>query len=205
MHAYIIHTYGFMRTYKHIIIFIVSGWMVNTTAIAETHGPFKSSAGPLIVERLAGPFDHPWAIAFLPKAGSYLVTERKGNLRLVRDGKISVPVEGVPNVWASGQGGLLDVALDPNYSQNQRIFLSYSEPTGFSEARTALATGVLRLNGVKPKLEFWKVTIVDSLSKRERFPFSFEPSEGNGLSKGKGLPHAFSLAQAWSPVAARTI
>ena len=146
-----------MRVCKKIIIFIVSVWMVNSIAIAETYGPFKSSVGPLLVERLAGPFDHPWAIAFLPKVGSYLVTERKGNLRLVQNGKISAPVEGVPVVWASGQGGLLDVAIDPDYSQNQRIFLSYSEPVGLLEARTALATGFLRHNGIKLQLEKVKV------------------------------------------------
>jgi glucose/arabinose dehydrogenase len=139
------------------MLFLASAWVFNKPVIAEISGPFKSSAGPLEVERLAGPFDHPWAIAFLPMAGSYLVTERKGYLRLVQDGKISAPIEGVPNVWASGQGGLLDVALDPDYSQNQRIFISYSEPTGHSMARTALATGILRLNGAKPQLDMVKV------------------------------------------------
>jgi aldose sugar dehydrogenase len=146
-----------MRVCKPFIILIVSVWMFNALAIAETSGSFKSSIGLLEVEYMAGPFDHPWAIAFLPKAGSYLVTERKGDLRLVEDGQISAPVEGVPDVWASGQGGLLDVALDPNYSHNQRIFLSYSEPIGLSEARTALATGILQLDGLKPQLNMVKV------------------------------------------------
>ena len=142
---------------KIILFFIVLVCASNSPVFAEISGPFKSSAGPLNVERMAGPFDHPWAIAFLPKTGSYLVTERVGNLRLVQGRKISSPIEGVPRVWVSGQGGLLDVALDPDYSQNQRIFLSYSEPIGVSEARTALATGILRLGGSKPTLEKVKV------------------------------------------------
>ena len=164
-----------MRVCKFIITFTVLAWMSNTPVFAETRGPFKSSAGPLEVERLAGPFNHPWAIAFLPKSGSYLVTERKGDLRLVQDGIISAPVEGVPDVWASGQGGLLDVALDPDYSHNQRIFLSYSEPTGVSEARTALATGILRLNGTKPQLEMVKVI------------FRQEPSSSGGRHFGSRI------------------
>jgi aldose sugar dehydrogenase len=146
-----------MRMWKYFINCVVLAWVTNTPATAEMRGPFKSSAGPLMVERLAGPFDHPWAIAFLPKNGSYLVTERTGDLRLVQGEKISVPVGGVPDVWASGQGGLMDVALDPNYSQNRRIFLSYSEQTGLSDARTALATGILQLNGAKPQLKKVKV------------------------------------------------
>ena len=146
-----------MRVFKHILNFIAIALVFNTPVIAEISGPFKSSIGLLEVERMAGPFDHPWAIAFLPKPGSYLVTERKGYLRVIQDGNISDPVEGVPKVWASGQGGLLDVALDPDYSQNQRIFISYSEPRGLTEARTALATGILRFNGAKPYLEMAKV------------------------------------------------
>ena len=146
-----------MRVYKYTILLILFFHVGNSPVIADVRGPFKSSAGPLEVERLAGPFNHPWAIAFLPKAGDFLVTERQGNLRVVIDSKISAPVEGVPDVWASGQGGLLDVALDPDYPQNQRIFLSYSEPMGISKARTALATGILQFDGSKPKLEMVKV------------------------------------------------
>ena len=125
--------------------------------ISETYGPFKSSAGSLKVELMAGPFNHPWAIAFMPEQRSYLVTERGGNLRWVQNGKISQPIKGVPDVWVSGQGGLLDVALDPNYSQNQRIYLSYSERERFSGSGTVLATGLLRFHESNPQLEMVKV------------------------------------------------
>ncbi len=109
---------------------------------AETYGPFESSAGPIQVERMAGPFRHPWAIAFLPDGG-YLVTERPGRLRLVRDGVVSAPIEGVPAVRARGQGGLLDVAVDPDFARTARIFLTYSAPAGDGLSQTALARATL--------------------------------------------------------------
>jgi len=165
-----------MRLWKKIIpFFIILVCISHSLAFAEITGPFKSSAGPLYVERMARPFDHPWAIAFLPEAGSYLVTERAGHLRLVQGSKISAPVEGVPKVWVSGQGGLLDVALDPDYSHNQRIFLSYSEPIGVSRARTSLATGILRLDESNPKLE------------RVRVIFRQEPPTSGGQHFGSRI------------------
>lgn len=67
--------------------------------------------------------EHPWGIAFLPD-GRALVTERPGRLRIVdRSGKVGEPLAGVPSVDAVGQGGLLDVALDPEFARNQRIYL----------------------------------------------------------------------------------
>lgn len=109
---------------------------------AQIHGPFESSAGPIQVERMAGPFRHPWSIAFLPDGG-YLVTERPGRLRLVRDGVISAPIAGTPEVWARGQGGLLDVAIDPDFARNARIFLTYAAPAEGGRSQTALARATL--------------------------------------------------------------
>ena len=90
--------------------------------------------------------EHPWGIAFLPD-GRALVTERPGRLRIVdRSGKVSEPLAGVPSVDAVGQGGLLDVALDPEFARNQRIYLSFAERrgdgiNGTSVARAKLGTG----------------------------------------------------------------
>jgi glucose/arabinose dehydrogenase len=78
----------------------------------------------------------PWSMAFLP-GGDMLVTERPGRLRIVRNGKlVDAAVEGVPPVVARGQGGLLDVALHPNFSSNRLIYLSYSKASGDSGAAT---------------------------------------------------------------------
>ncbi len=133
---------------------VLVGTMSATVPIgAEVSGPFETSAGPVQVERVAGPFEHPWAIAFLPEPDAFLVTEREGSLRVVRNRRISAPVEGVPAVYARGQGGLLDVALSPDYGQTHRIFLTYSEPVEGNRSRTALATGIFREGNGAARLE----------------------------------------------------
>jgi aldose sugar dehydrogenase len=116
---------------------------------------FRSSAGDLVVETVAKGLDHPWAIAFLPD-GRMLVTERPGRMRIVtRDGKLSPPLAGVPNVFATGQGGLLDVVLDRGYGSNQTIYFCYAEPAA-GGARTALARARLIDEGT-PRLDDVKV------------------------------------------------
>jgi len=71
---------------------------------------------------------HPWSIAFLP-GGDMLVTERPGRLRIVRNGQLlPTAVAGVPDVFARGQGGLLDVVPHPNFAVNRLLYLSYSKP-----------------------------------------------------------------------------
>ena len=78
------------------------------------------------VTAVAEGLDHPWGLAFLPD-GSMLITERSGQLRIVRNGVLDkTPIKGVPKVRAAGQGGLLDVITDPDFSTNQTIYLSFS-------------------------------------------------------------------------------
>jgi len=102
----------------------------------------SSQTGRIKVETITNKLDHPWGLAFLPD-GRMLVTERPGRLRIVtRDGKISPPLGGVPKVYASGQGGLLDVVLDPDFASNRLVYLSYAEP-GPGGASTAVARGRL--------------------------------------------------------------
>nr|MBS0021508.1 PQQ-dependent sugar dehydrogenase [Gammaproteobacteria bacterium] len=95
-------------------------------------------------EVVSGDLSHPWSITWLPD-GAALVTERSGRLRLIRDGKLDPrPIAGLPPVLAHGQGGLLDVSLHPDFSQNQLVYLTLA--IGTPEAnRTALARG--RLDG----------------------------------------------------------
>jgi len=85
---------------------------------------------------------NPWSIAFLP-GGDMLVTERPGRLRIIRNGALLPnPVPGTPTVLAQGQGGLLDVALHPQFAQNHFIYFSYSKPlTPGPGATTAVARG----------------------------------------------------------------
>ena len=90
----------------------------------------------------------PWAMAFLP-GGDLLVTERPGRLRIVRGGKLlPTPVTGVPEVFARGQGGLLDVVAHPNFATNKLIYLSYSKPLGDGAATTAVARGRFENNAL---------------------------------------------------------
>jgi glucose/arabinose dehydrogenase len=98
----------------------------------------------------------PWGLAFLP-GGRMLVTERVGRLRIVEaSGKLSEPVAGLPAVDSRSQGGLLDVALDPNFATNQLIYWSYSEPQDGGTNNTAVARGRLVQNPV-PRVENVKV------------------------------------------------
>jgi glucose/arabinose dehydrogenase len=103
-----------------------------------------SSLGPLRVTTIVQGLQNPWGLAFLPD-GRALVTERPGRLRILdlSTRTLSAPVSGLPAVWASGQGGLLDIALDPAFVQNQRIYFSYAEAGGNGQAGTAVARGRL--------------------------------------------------------------
>jgi glucose/arabinose dehydrogenase len=100
----------------------------------------------LEVEDLTGGLNHPWGMAFLPD-GRLLVTERNsGELHILNtDQTLTPPLAGVPEVWASGQGGLMDVALDPDFEENNYVYLSYAKPGAGATATTAL--GRARLAG----------------------------------------------------------
>lgn len=100
--------------------------------------------GGIKVETLADSLDHPWGIAFLPD-NRILLTERAGTLRIVDTANnISEPLEGTPEVFAVGHGGMLDVALDPEFERNNYIYLTYAEPGEDSTATTALGRGTLQ-------------------------------------------------------------
>ncbi len=87
---------------------------------------------------VSGELENPWGLAFLPD-GRLLVTERPGRLRIVEtDGRLSEPLANMPEVYHRGQGGLLDVALDPDFAANSTIYISYAEP-GDDGAGTAVA------------------------------------------------------------------
>jgi glucose/arabinose dehydrogenase len=91
--------------------------------------------------------EHPWGMAFLPD-GRVLVTERPGRLRIVaRDGTVGPALDGVPAVDATGQGGLLGIALDPDYASNRLVYLSYAEPREGGNG-TAVARGRLDEHGL---------------------------------------------------------
>ena len=101
-----------------------------TAALAQGQGQgqaqaVQSKAGPINLEPLAK-LDNPWGMTYLPD-GRLLITEKPGRLRIFADGKLSEPLAGVPEVAYRDQGGLLDVEIDPNFSDNQLVYLSYAE------------------------------------------------------------------------------
>jgi glucose/arabinose dehydrogenase len=116
---------------------------------------FRSERHTFRVATVAEGLEFPWGMAFLP-GGEILVTERPGRLRVIRGGKLDpTPVAGVPAVWASGQGGLLDVAIHPDFANNRLVYLSYSKP-GPEGATTAVIRGTFdgeRLTGVQEIFE----------------------------------------------------
>ena len=132
-----------------------------------------SEAGIIKVKTVAKGLKHPWGLALLPD-GQMLVTEKPGTLRLVsKDGTVSKPLSGVPEVVADGQGGLLDVAIDPDFSSNRLVYLSYSEP-GEGGSATAAARGKLGDNGLDDvEVIFRQVPRIDNgLHFGSRFAFA---------------------------------
>ena len=119
---------------------------------AQDAARLPSSAGPLDVQTVASGLENPWGLAFLPD-GRMLVTERAGRLRIVsRNGTVSSPVIGVPPVLASGQGGLLDVALAPDFDATRLVYLSYAEPREGASG-TSVARGRLMEDAGNARLE----------------------------------------------------
>jgi len=104
----------------------------------------RSEEAAFRVETVVEGLEKPWSVAFLPD-GRMLVTEKAGRLRVVADGKLlPEPVAGVPTVWSEGQGGLLDVAVHPDYARNGWIYLSYSHPGPEGTAMTRVMRGRLK-------------------------------------------------------------
>jgi glucose/arabinose dehydrogenase len=118
----------------------------------QTNAP-AAKASSVSVETVAQGLEHPWGLQFLPD-GRLLVTERPGRMRLVgRDGKLSEPVAGVPKVFAEGQGGLLDVALAPDFAPSGRIFFSFAEAREGGKNGTSVGRAKLVLEGGEGRLE----------------------------------------------------
>ena len=115
--------------------------LLSFTCVYAQKSQVRTDAGDVKVKTVVDSLTHPWGMAFLPDS-RLLVTERAGQLRILdTDSTLSEPVKGVPDVFNTGQGGLLDVALDPDFENNQWVYLSFSEPGEDSTASTALGRG----------------------------------------------------------------
>lgn len=113
----------------------------------------------------------PWGLAFLPN-GALLVSEKAGRLRLFADGRLSDPLAGVPQVDANGQGGLLGLAVDPDFARNGLVYMAFSERQADGRNNTAVARGrLVTAAGQPPRLEgttvIWRQT--PSIASRGHF------------------------------------
>ena len=148
-------------------------------ACAEiTRAPLPVLKSNYTVETVAKGLSNPWGLQFLP-GGRMIVTERSGQIRIVDSaGAVSSPVRGVPDVAATGQGGLLDIVLDPNFVTNNLVYLSYAEPRGGSRNGTSVARGALIIDSIGARLE--QVQVI----------FRQQPATTGGLHFGSRLAFA---------------
>lgn len=123
----------------------------------QTKAPRPAERHDIRVETIARGLEHPWAVQLLPD-GRYLVTERPGRMRVVSaEGRLSDPIQGVPTVAATNQGGLLDVVLDPRFAETGTIYFTFAEPRGAGTNGTSVARARLVLSGNGGRLDDMRV------------------------------------------------
>lgn len=150
---------------------------IGAAAAGQTRAP-PAPVSQIDVEVVARGLEHPWGLQFLPD-GRLLVTERPGRLRIIaRDGGKSEPLAGLPKIDANGQGGLLDVALAPDFAASRWIYVSYTEPRTGGVNGTAVARA--RLTGTPGQERLDGLEVI----------FRQEPSHRGGLHFGSRLVFA---------------
>ena len=143
-----------------------------------------SQAQTIRAEVVAAGLAHPWGLAFLPN-GQFLVTERPGRMRIVEaDGRVGLPLNGLPVVDAGGQGGLLDILLDNDFASNRTLFFCYSEP-GPGGNSTALASA--RLSSDQKSLAGVKVIFSQKPKVSSTAHFGCRIVEGQAAGKPDGM------------------
>jgi glucose/arabinose dehydrogenase len=123
----------------------------------QTRAPQPASMPKIVSQVVAQDLPHLWAMEFLPD-GRMLVTAKKGDMHIIfKDGKAGTAIEGVPDVESSGQGGLLDVALAPDYETSGRIFFSFSEEREDGNGTSVASAKLVADSDGSGKLEDMKV------------------------------------------------
>lgn len=142
---------------RSLVCVLTVGLVVSAGSLVSSDTVFRSALHDYRVVTVAEGLVQPWSVAFLPD-GDILITERPGRLRILRQGKL-VPqaVDGVPQVLAQGQGGLLEVMPHPNFTANRLLYLTYSKPVeDGKQGTTVLVRGRFendRLTGVEQLFE----------------------------------------------------
>jgi glucose/arabinose dehydrogenase len=114
--------YGHIRGYG----LVFPAFLLIATAFATHAETVRTEKVKLSIETLATGLDHPWAVEVLSD-DAIVITERSGELRILRDGRLGKPVKGMPEVYVDGQGGLLDVALSPDFPTDRTLYFTASE------------------------------------------------------------------------------
>ena len=128
------------RTHHALVIMACISLAMLVSASAS--GVIKTKEHTLRIVKIVSGLEHPWGHAFLPD-NRIIITERPGRLRIVENGQLNLePVAGLPAIAARGQGGLLDVALHPDFATNQLVYFTYSA-AGASGVGTEVARGKL--------------------------------------------------------------
>lgn len=140
---------------KTSILTLIISLSLAINAIAEDKKQ-ETKTHQITVSTYAEGLEQPWGLKFLPD-GRLLVTEKKGQLRIIsEDGSISDAIEVNLDINTKGQGGLLDVVLDPDFSNNQMIYLSYAKSAEKGQARTAVAKAKLTDTHLKNVESIWQ-------------------------------------------------
>jgi glucose/arabinose dehydrogenase len=116
----------------------------------QTRAPGIKTTTPINITVLSSSLDHPWAICNFPN-GKFLLTEKTGAMKIITaDGKPDKTLSGLPKVVSSGQGGLLDVNIDPQFASNRMIYWDYAEQ---ATDGTLLAIAKGRLSDDETRIE----------------------------------------------------
>jgi glucose/arabinose dehydrogenase len=111
--------------------------------VRESKGVYEAGGYRFCLETVVEGLALPWSLAFMPD-GALLITERAGALRIFHEGALSKPIVGTPEVWSRGQGGLLEVALHPDYKENGWVYLGFASSGGERDGKAQGMTKVVR-------------------------------------------------------------
>lgn len=148
--------------------------------------PATAQSAALKTEVVASGLANPWAVAFLPD-GRFLITERAGRLRIAAaDGSLSKPIEGLPQIAAGGQGGLLDVLLDSDFANNRLLYFCFSEPDPSEPAKNSTALARARLAEGGNRLEALQIIFSQQPKYASRLHFGCRITERHTGGKPDG-------------------
>lgn len=163
----------------------------------QTRAPVIPRALRLARMPLIEDLHSPWGMALLPDGG-LLITEKPGTLRLYRDGKLSAPLQGLPEVDSRGQGGLLDVAIAPDFASTRQVWFSYSEPRGEDGTGTSVGSGRLSEDGTALEGVQRILQVQPAVGSENHFGSRLVPAPDGSLfvtTGDRGMPEDMAVSQ----------